>query len=134
MGDTPVPHLGIDLDRVDFSKRGRSTENQVQKRTLTQPSNYKALVRHILVMTKEHESFLTFSRQISEVNRILNVKYSSANDIADVVLRDVGLTSKLLKLVNSSFYSHFSNKGVATVSEAMIILGTEEIKLAAASL
>ncbi len=78
--------------------------------------------------------FLSFSNQIRDVNQILTMKYSSANDIADVILKDMALTAKLLKLVNSSFYGQFSDNGISTISEAMIILGTEEIKLAAASL
>lgn len=80
------------------------------------------------------DSFLSFSRQVSNVNKILTMKYSSANDIADVILKDMALTSKVLKLVNSSFYRHFSNKGISTISEAMIILGTDEVRSAAAGL
>jgi len=80
------------------------------------------------------DSFLSFSRQVSNVNKILTMKYSSAQDIADVILKDMALTSKVLKLVNASFYRHFSSKGISTISEAMIILGTDEVRSAAAGL
>ncbi len=62
------------------------------------------------------------------------MKYASANDIAQAILNDVPLTSKLLKLVNSSYYAHFSAEGISTITEAMIIVGTDQIKFLAASL
>jgi len=134
MKDHDVPHAGIELDLIDLSRINQTGDYGGVGRTRVDPSNYKIFVRSLFEIIKNDQSFLTFSRQISDVNKILSMKYSSANDIADVILMDVALTSKLLILVNSSFYGQFSDKGVLTVSEAMIILGTEEIKLAAASL
>lgn len=84
---------------------------------------------------KKKGDFPTFSRQILEVNKILKLKYSSARDIANVIMRDFSLSKKLLKLVNSSFYGQFSkNGGISSVSSAMIILGADQIQQAAASL
>ncbi|MBU1169129.1 MAG: HDOD domain-containing protein [Proteobacteria bacterium] len=78
--------------------------------------------------------FPSFSKQILEVNKILKLKYSSAKDIADVIMKDFSLSNKLLKLVNSSFYGQFSKNGISSVSSAMIILGADQIQQAAASL
>jgi HD-like signal output (HDOD) protein len=96
--------------------------------------DYKTFVKHISEKILENESFVSFTNQISDMNNILKMKYSSAGDIADVISMDGILTAKLLKLVNSSFYDQFSHKTITTISEAMIILGTEEIKLAATTL
>lgn len=134
MTDLPSPHEGIELDTIDLSQFNRGADPQSPSPGKPQKIDYKNFVRDILLKLFKDESFLSFSSQITDVNKILKMKYSSAGDIADVILKDVALTSKLLKLVNSSFYGQFSNKGVGTISEAMIILGTEEIKLAAASL
>ncbi|MBU1194930.1 MAG: HDOD domain-containing protein [Proteobacteria bacterium] len=136
MSDTLKPHQGIELDGIDFSQFNTisrlqsASPGQAYDRTL----DFKIFIKDILTKILKNDSFLSFSNQITDVNKILSMKYSSASDIADVILKDVALTSKLLKLVNSSFYGQFSHKGIATISEAMIILGTEEIKLAAASL
>jgi HD-like signal output (HDOD) protein len=51
-----------------------------------------------------------------------------------VILKDMALTTKVLKLLNAPFYRHFSNRGSSTISEAMIILGTDEVRLAAAGM
>lgn len=136
MSETVKAHQGIELDLIDFSKFNKISKLQSAspKQTYNKNIDFKIFIKDILTKILENDSFLSFSNQIMDVNKILSMKYSSASDIANVILKDVALTSKLLKLVNSSFYGQFSHKGISTVSEAMIILGTEEIKLAAASL
>ncbi|MCD4718894.1 MAG: HDOD domain-containing protein [Desulfobacula sp.] len=134
MTDSATPHAGIELDLIDLSRVNKHSVFSGHSNLGRDIINYKTFVKEILKKILDEDSFLSFSSQIRDVNEILQMKYSSANDIANVILKDVALTSKLLKLVNSSFYGQFSHKGIATISEAMIILGTEEIKLAAASL
>ncbi|NOX34101.1 MAG: HDOD domain-containing protein [Deltaproteobacteria bacterium] len=134
MIDSAAPHAGIELDVIDLSQSDRISPARKNFRQDSQEIDYKIFVKDILKKILTNDAFLSFSVQIRDVNKILKMKYSSANDIAGVILKDVALTTKLLKLVNSSFYGQFSNKGISTISEAMIILGTEEIKLAAANL
>jgi HD-like signal output (HDOD) protein len=134
MTDSATSHAGIELDLIDLSMVNRHSLFSHHSDLNRDKINYKIFVKEILKKILSDDSFLSFSGQIRDVNKILQMKYSSANDIAGVILKDVALTSKLLKLVNSSFYGQFSYKRIATVSEAMIILGTEEIKLAAAGL
>ncbi len=127
-------HSGIELDFVNIAQLNKISTVKTQSSGRIGKIDYKIFVKDILKKILQNNSFLTFSVQIGDINEILRMKYSSASDIANVILKDVALTTKLLKLVNSSFYGQFTNKKIATVSEAMIILGTEEIKLAAASL
>ncbi|CCK80042.1 HDOD domain-containing protein [Desulfobacula toluolica] len=129
-----TPHAGIELDVIDLSKENNQSVFQSNLNSSNGKINYKAFIKYILKKMLDNTSFLSFSAQIKNVNQILKMKYSSANDIANIILKDVALTIKLLKLVNSSFYGQFSHKGITSISEAMIILGTQEIKLAAASL
>jgi HD-like signal output (HDOD) protein len=139
MADYATGHAGIELDFIDLSSAGKHSLFQRDPiPSAPKPDknklNYKNFVKNLLTKILTDDSFLSFSVQIHDVNEILSMKYSSADDIAAVILKDVALTTKLLKLVNSSFYGQFSHKGIATISEAMIILGTDEIKLAAANL
>ncbi|MCP3876542.1 MAG: HDOD domain-containing protein [Desulfobacteraceae bacterium] len=129
-----TPHEGIELDAIDLSKMTNHSTVQLPKKQNTDKERHKKLLTGIFNKILDNKSFFSSSVQIKDINEILQMKYSSASDIADVILKDVALTTKLLRLVNSSFYGQFSNNGISTVSEAMIILGTEEIKLAAASL
>jgi HD-like signal output (HDOD) protein len=92
------------------------------------------IIDALFLQMKKKGDFPSFSRQISNVNAILNMEYSSVKDIADVIMRDFSLTNRLLKLVNSSFYGHFNKNGVSSVTNAMVIMGTNQIQQAAASL
>ena len=140
MGKSYNLHAGIELDVLDLSLLPEC--NSIETDTLKieksnrkiQPPDYKVLVKSLFSKIMKNASLLSFSRQVDAVNRILQMKYSSADDVAQVILNDVNLTSKLLNLVNSSFYGQFTTRGITTIAEAMIILGTEEIKLAAANL
>jgi len=134
MGEAEIPHAGIKLDTISLTSLSGAVAGKDALDIPSDPSDYKVFVNSILTKMNTQETFLSFSRQINDVNKILNMKYSSANDIAQVILKDLALTLKMLKLVNSSFYRNFTSKGISTISEAMIILGTDEIRLAAASL
>lgn len=59
--------------------------------------------------------------------------YTSAAQLANVVLRDPILTSLLLRLANSAFYGQLARK-VTTVSRAISVLGFEQVRLAVTSL
>lgn len=134
MTDCTTAHAGIELDALDLSRINQESSLPGMSKLNLKKIDPKTFVKDLLKKTFENDVFSSFSVQIRDVNKILKMKYSSAGDIADVILKDMALTTKLLKLVNSSFYGQFSKKGISTISEAMIILGTEEIKLAAASL
>ncbi len=123
-------HAGIELDVLDLSMLSIPKDNT----KTAPPPDYKLFVKSLFSKIMKDASLLSFSNQVDAVNEILKMKYSSANDVAQVIIKDVNLTAKLLKLVNSSFYGQFTTKGITTISEALIILGTKEIQLAAVNL
>ncbi|MFO1435390.1 MAG: HDOD domain-containing protein [Gammaproteobacteria bacterium] len=57
-----------------------------------------------------------------------------ANELANTVLKDYALTSKLLKLVNSTLYRHAGGAPITTISRAVMILGFEQVRQAALNL
>lgn len=82
------------------------------------------------------QDFPAFAHHIIEINQKASASpssYVSASELANVILKDYSLTNKLLKLVNSAFYGQFSGK-ITTVSRAVVVLGFERIRTAAASL
>lgn len=137
MGDRESSHTGIDLDIICINELVEKNDSALKKDQgpiPSDPKNYRIYLSGILKRMQGKETFLTFSQQINNVNQILKMDYSSAGDIARVILNDLSLTAQVLKLVNSSIYRHFSNEGISTISEAMIILGTDEIRELAAGL
>jgi HD-like signal output (HDOD) protein len=90
----------------------------------------------LLARLQDRGDFPAFSKSIAEINRLTcssRAHTGSASELANVVLRDYSLTNKLLRLVNSAFYGPFSGR-ITTVSRAVVILGFEQVRLAAASL
>ncbi|MGI6461246.1 MAG: HDOD domain-containing protein [Candidatus Hydrogenedentales bacterium] len=60
-----------------------------------------------------------------ELIQVVNHPLSSATDVANIISKDVGLTARLLRIVNSAFYG-FPGQ-VETVSRATTIVGTNEL-------
>ena len=81
------------------------------------------------------EEFPSISQYVIELNKKLaaNPESSNATDLANVIVNDHGLTSKLLKMVNSAYFGLAGGK-VSTVTRAVVILGYENVRLATLSL
>lgn|GEM_PF-903004 len=81
------------------------------------------------------KDFPSVSKYIIEINQKLSEHafHSSASELANIILKDYALTNKLLKLVNSAFYGLVAGK-VATVTRAVVLLGYDNVRLAAISL
>lgn len=79
--------------------------------------------------------FPTISRTLSDINRLTGEddREANADKLANVILRDFALTSKLLKLVNSAFYGTRGAE-VTSVSQAVVFLGVEKVRMTANSL
>ncbi len=130
---------GFDFDKIDTSsidvttslkKNGNGEPPSPKKNSL----NKENIIEIIFQKMQQKGGFPSFSKQISDINKILKLKYASAKDIANVIVKDFTLSNKILKLVNSSFYGQFSKDGISSVEKAMIILGADQIQQAAASL
>lgn len=68
----------------------------------------------------------TLPTVFAKVDELLNDPTSSAHDIGRVISADQGLTARLLRLVNSTFYG-FPGK-IDTVSRAVTIIGFKQLR------
>ena len=81
------------------------------------------------VLNRLHGSsgFPTLSTTIVDLNRVVASETYSAQQITQVILRDVSLTTKLLQVVNSASYGQFGGR-IRTVSKAVLILGGDLVR------
>ncbi len=97
----------------------------------------RSTVEFLLRRMRHKGDLPAFSEHIVEINSKLSsltaITFSSAGDLAKIILKDYSLTNKLLKVVNSALYVTQSGK-VATVSKAVLLLGFEKIRMIAATL
>lgn len=100
------------------------------------PAKSHSTVDFLIRRMSRMKDFPTFSQNITEINQKTSASRSSsvsASDLANVILRDYSLTSKLLKLVNSAFYGQLSGK-ITTVTRAVVVLGFERVRMTAIGL
>ncbi len=67
-----------------------------------------------------------FPQMLVQVKKVSSDEYSSAQDLAEIILRDQALTLKILSIANSSFYGFYGK--VSTITQAIIVLGFESVK------
>jgi len=87
-----------------------------------------------LLRRMRHKSdFPALSDSVARIQRVANSENQSVGSLAGEILKDVALTNKLLRLVNTA---HFSSAGgsVSTVSRAVALIGFAGIRNLATSL
>lgn len=85
----------------------------------------------LLLEMEEGGDFPALSRTIAEINRAIGDENSRANILTDIILRDIALTKKLLRLVNAA---HYGAQPISTISRAVVILGFDAVRDAAVTL
>lgn len=70
--------------------------------------------------------FPAMGSSISQIMRISN-EQGCAQKLSDIILRDQSLSSKILRMVNSSNYGQFGGE-INTISRAVVILGLDQIQ------
>ncbi|MEM9402174.1 MAG: HDOD domain-containing protein [Pseudomonadota bacterium] len=91
-------------------------------------------IEYLLRRMRRKKEFPAVSRTLADINRLTSSDSDApADKLANVILRDFALTSKLLKLVNSSFYGTRGGK-ITNVSQAVVLLGLEQVRMTANSL
>ena len=61
------------------------------------------------------------------LERALKNEDASAEDIARIISKDLSISSNILRLVNSAYYSS-GTSSIASISQAVVRLGLHEIK------
>lgn len=96
-------------------------------------SAHRAVLDGLLRRMRGNSDFPAMSEQILKVQRIASSENESLNRLATEILKDIALTNKLLRIVNSAQYAHLSD-GISTVSRAVSLIGFAEVRNIAVSL
>lgn len=72
------------------------------------------------------ESLPVLSSTYSDLVRVIDAPDSTARDVAAVVSQDVGLSTKLLQLVNSSFFG--LSRGIVDTKDAVALVGLDRLR------
>jgi len=91
-------------------------------------------LENLLAEMDKGSDFPALSRTINEINHAVGDENSRASRMTEIILRDISLTKKLLRLVNSAHYGSFGSQPISTISRAVVILGFNAVRNAAVSL
>ena len=87
-----------------------------------------------LLRRMRHKSdFPALSDSVARIQRVANSDSQSLSNLANEILKDVALTNKLLRLVNTAHYSQATGS-ISTVSRAVALVGFAGIRNMAMSL
>ncbi|MES9855496.1 MAG: HDOD domain-containing protein [Sedimenticola sp.] len=78
------------------------------------------------VLIEQSGNLLSLPEACIRVNELLDDGQSSAEEIAGIIIQDASLSSRLLKVVNSSYYG-FPGR-VETISRAITLVGSKELR------
>jgi HD-like signal output (HDOD) protein len=91
------------------------------------PKGSAAHLEHYLQIIGDSPMFPAFSANIQELLGILEDPYYPVFEVSRVVLRDVSLTTQILKLVNSIYFQS-RQRQVHTISSAVMVMGFELVR------
>lgn len=97
--------------------------DQIQEDAKVIPGHLENYLRRI----GDSPTFPAFSANIQELLGILEDPYYPVYEVSRVVLRDVSLTTQILKLVNSIYFQS-RQRQVHTISSAVMIMGFELVR------
>ena len=92
-----------------------------------------ATLDFLLRRMKHRTDFPALSDSVSRIQRVANSEHHNLHSLADEILKDVALTNKLLRMVNSAHYNA-AGGAVSTVSRAVALVGFAGIRNMAFSL
>jgi len=92
-----------------------------------------AAITFLMRKIKRQQDFPALSETLIKINTLVDKEDTNSAELAKVIVEDFALTNKILKLVNSAYYRSTVSE-VKTISQAVLILGFDEIRSVAISL
>jgi len=96
-------------------------------------SDAQSTVQFILRRMRHKSDFPALASMIGTINRAAASETERVSELSNSILKDFGLTTKLLKLVNTATFGRFSGT-ISTISRAVVILGFENVRQIAVTL
>jgi putative nucleotidyltransferase with HDIG domain len=106
----------------DWTSAGLGKDPTSQSTSIPSSSRSK---KDLSSLVDENVNLPSLPHIFTEISRVINDPRSSAIHVANVISKDPNLSAKLLKIVNSAFYS-FPTK-IDTISRAVMIVGSKQL-------
>jgi len=87
----------------------------------------KSLRTKALAKLEQFADLPSMPQIINRVREISENPKSSAADLANIILADHSLTTRILRIANSAFYGQYSGK-VSTITQAIVLMGFNAVR------
>lgn len=88
----------------------------------------KDTLEFLMRRMRHKTDFPALSDSVSAINKLTRSDKESINRLSNTILKDYGLTNKILRLVNSVYYRQAGGGSISTVSRAVIVLGFDALR------
>jgi serine/threonine protein kinase len=135
--DDQLASIALTAVAFDVNRRYRTTAdfinalNSYQQPTAEAPAtsgSAHGTMEFLLRRMRQKSDFPALSESVSAINRIAASETESIGKLASLILRDVALTNKLLRLVNSTYFHRAGGGTISTVSRAVAVLGFDAVR------
>ncbi len=96
--------------------------------TAPDASGSHATLDFLLRRMRHKTDFPALSESVVQIQRVATSETESLKSLADEILKDVSLTSKLLRMVNTAHFTAVAGGGIGTVSRAVALVGFAGIR------
>ncbi|MGH8672427.1 MAG: protein kinase domain-containing protein, partial [Burkholderiales bacterium] len=93
----------------------------------------QATLDFLLRRMRYKSDFPALTKTITTMNKLVASDNEGATNLSNLILKDLSLTNKILRTVNTPHYGQFTG-GIGTISKAVVILGFDAIRNVAVSL
>ena len=98
------------------------------------PSGAGGTLDFLLRRMRHRSDFPALSDSVTRIRRVANSESDSLTSLSNEILKDVALTNKLLRVVNTAHFSSAGGGSISTVSRAVALVGFAGIRNMAMSL
>lgn len=88
----------------------------------------KATLEFLIRRMRHKADFPALSDSVSAINKLTGSDKESITTLSNTILKDYGLTNKILRLVNSAHFRQSGGGNVSTVSRAVMVLGFDAVR------
>jgi eukaryotic-like serine/threonine-protein kinase len=96
--------------------------------------NNSGTLEFLLRRMRHKSDFPAMSDSVGRIQRVANSENESLGSLSNEILKDVALTNKLLRMVNTAHFTHAGGGSISTVSRAVALVGFAGIRNMALSL
>lgn len=88
----------------------------------------QSTLEFLLRRMRHKTDFPALSDSVAAINKLTESNMENMDRLSNTILKDFGLTNKILRLVNSAYYRQVGGGSISTVTRAVIVLGFDAIR------